>query len=153
MGSDLKLLPSQVEYVLATAIGKRLMKRYAHEFGDRSNFFAVAILNRAFLMETDARDALHFREQHVELIEREAHAIYADDDLAHAFSLLYSFMLIRIGPTDSERSHALAQTAMDLNIELRTPEEFCGPCNASEFLDYVQRYATNLLGYTPAVPK
>src|SRR5271170_3665183 len=119
MGSDLKLLPSQVEYVLAT----------------------------------DARDALHFREQHVELIEREAHAIYADDDLAHAFSLLYSFMLIRIGPTDSERSHALAQTAMDLNIELRTPEEFCGPCNASEFLDYVQRYATNLLGYTPAVPK
>lgn len=145
---EVRLLPSQVEYLLVTAITKRLMDRYAPTFGEKSNFIAVAILNRAFLMEPGGEAAIRFREVHADLIEREAHEIWKDSVMEMAFSLLYALLLIRIGPTNYVRTRALAETATELNIELRTSEEFYNTSAPWKFLAYVQRQATNLLGYT-----
>jgi len=142
---EIKLSPAQVEYMLALGIGKRLIAKYAQSFGDGSNFLAVGVLNYSFRMETGGEDAKQYLLRNEPLIESEANGVCLDPELEDAFSLLYSFMLIRIGPTDPVRSQALALRASELCIPLRTPEEICHSSDAFEFLSYVQRYAGELL--------
>lgn len=141
---DLRLTPSEAEYMLAMAIGKKLMERFAPKHGSQSNRLAAAVLNYAFMMKPGDEEAEQYLRENSPVILSEIDAIRDDDQLNAAFSLLYSFMLIRIGPTDFDRSHGLATRASDLNIVLRTPEEFCGPVNAMRFLAYVQEQSIRL---------
>jgi hypothetical protein len=136
--------PSELEYMLAMAISKRLMARFTPTHGDQSNRLAVAMLNYAFLMKPGDEAAERYTSHSHNAVLRELEAMREDDQLYDGFSLLYSFMLIRIGPTDYERSHALTLRATELLIGLRTPEEICGPIDAQGFLDYIQKYIDRL---------
>lgn len=140
----LTMSPSELEYMLVMAIFKRLMSRFTPIHGDQSNRRAVAMLNHAFLMKPGDEAAERYLAENQNAVVQEFEAIRDDLQLYDAFSLLYSFMLIRIGPTDFERSHALSLRASELYIVLRTPEEFCGPIDAQGFLDYIQAYIDRL---------
>jgi hypothetical protein len=140
----LTMSPSELEYMLVMAIFKRLMAKFTPTHGDESNRRAVAMLNYAFLMKPGDEPAERYLVEHQNEVLQEFEAIRDDVQLYDAFSLLYSFMLIRIGPTDFERSHALALRASELYIVLRTPEEFCGAIDAQGFLDYIQEYIDRL---------
>ncbi len=140
----LEMLPSQVEYMLAMAIGKKLIDRFSPAHGDRSNWLSAAVLNFAFMMKPGDETGERYLSENLSTILQEMQGISQDVQLNDAFSLLYSFMLIRIGPTDFERSHGLTLRASELSIALRTPEEICGPVDSRRFLDYVQAYTTRL---------
>ncbi len=148
---SLASLASDFEYLLAMAIGKRLIDKFTPTVGADSNRFAVAVLNYAFLKETEDLNAQRYREQHHSLIVWAAQQVPNDEEMSDAFSLLYSLMLIRIGPTDFDRSHRLAERATELCIELRTPEEICGTSDPSVYLDYVRKYAQRLLNREAAI--
>lgn len=142
--SRLAALASDFEYILALAVGKLLIDRFTPTLREDSNKFAVAVLNYAFLKRTDDVNAIQYRDDNYRLIVWAAQQISKDEELSGAFSLLYSLMLIRLGPTDFDRSHRLAERASELCIELRTPEEICNTSDPSVFLDYVQEYAQRL---------
>jgi hypothetical protein len=144
--TSLPTKPSEVEYILAHSIGKKLIERYQPEFGEqKASFLAVAILNHAFLMPTDSQEALSFSEDNKVLIDLESRSICYHRELSDAFSLLYSFMLIILGPTNFERTRELSDRASDLLIELRTPEEICNTSDPWVFLAYVRKYALELI--------
>ena len=145
----LAALASDFEYILAVAIGKQLIYRFTPTLKADSNRFAVAVLNYAFLKKTDDVDAIRYRDDNYPLIVWAAQQISKDEELSDAFTLLYSLMLLRIGPTDFDRSHRLAERASELCIELRTPEEICNTCDSSVFMDYVQEYAQSLWSRSP----
>ncbi len=147
--SRLAELASDFEYILAVAVGKRLIVKFTPTLRADSNRFAVAVLNYAFLMNTDDVNAIRYRDVNYPLIVRAAQQTSKDEELSDAFSLLYSLMLARIGPTDFDRSHKLAERASELCIELRTPEEICNTSDPSAFLDYVQEYAKRLWNQGP----
>ena len=79
------------------------------------------------------------------MIDLEARSICYHHELSDAFSLLYSFMFILLGPTNFERTRALSDRASDLLIELRTPEEICGTSDPWVFLAYVRKFALDLI--------
>ena len=140
-------LPSDVELLLVSGIGARLIRRYQPHFGDQSKFLAAAIINSAFLLPSGETEPVQrYLSEHGCLIEQQAQLIHLDPELADAFSLLYSFMLIRLGTNGPERSFALATRAGELRLWLRTPLEICNTSDATEFLAFVHDYATNLIG-------
>jgi hypothetical protein len=144
--SDFPALPSDVEMILTHAVGKLLIDRYSSHFGEEEAArIAVAILNLAFVMETDDESALRFARENQVFIEQQAQAVHLDPKISDAFSLLYSFMLVRLGPTNPERSRALSERATDLFIVLRTTEEIYPTNDAFEFLSFVRRYALELI--------
>jgi hypothetical protein len=135
---------SDIEYILAIAIGKRLIERFAPEVGDESNMLAVGVINYAFLKKPGDANAERYRDENFNVIVQEAKAICLDAELSYAFSLLYSFMLMLIGPKDVGRSNGLLDKAIELNIELRTQKEFCNSSDPWKFLEYVKGYADHL---------
>lgn len=146
-------LPSEVEFILSLGILKLLIAKYQPHFGDQSSFLGAAILNFAFLMPPSGIEEVErYRAENACLIEQQARLINLDFRLANAFSLLYSFMLIRLGPTDSERSSALTEMASELLIILRAPEEICNTNDPWEFLDFVRKCALDLIGGEPNLP-
>ncbi len=72
--------------------------------------------------------------------------ICQNDMLAHAFGTLYAVMLIRIGPTDPERSHALTEQASELLISIRTPEELAKTDDYFDLLQNLKEYVDLLWG-------
>jgi hypothetical protein len=144
--SHFPALPSDIERMLAYGVGELLIDKFRSHFGEEeAGRIAVAILNSAFLMGTDDDGALCFARDNLAFVEQQAKAVHLDPQMSDAFSLLYSFMLVRIGPTDPERSTALTSRATDLMIALRTTEEIYPTTSASEFLSYVRRYALELI--------
>jgi hypothetical protein len=137
--------PSDVEFIFVHGIGKILISKYHPALGEDSNLIAVAILNHLFLKAPGNEKTEHYRSKNALLIEREARAISSDPELSYVVSVLYTFMLIGIGPTDPERSSALVERASELMIDLETPEELCPGCDFATFLSFVRNIALALI--------
>jgi hypothetical protein len=139
---------TDIEHLLTIGIFKRLLNKYQPFFGDQAKFLGANILNYALLRSPEGLDAVRYVAENSNLIEQQATMICQDDLLSHAFGTLYAVMLIRIGPTDPERSHALAERASELLISIRTPEELCRTDDYFELLRNLKEYVDLLWGKT-----
>jgi hypothetical protein len=122
-----------------------LQVRNEPHFGETSKLLCSAILNFAFLQAPGNEDAIQFLDDNQCLIEQQAQLIHNDAELAYAFSVLYSFMLVQLGPRDPDRTLALAERSTSLRIWLRTTNEIYPTNDALEFLTFVRAYAEKLL--------
>ena len=130
--------------MLCVGIGKMLQAKYSPDFGDQSKYLSMGILNFV-LAPPENEEAERYREANRCLIEQQAHAIYLDFELAYAFSILLSFVLVRLGPTDPERTAGLVERASALHITLRTTKEICPTDDAIAFLQFIRKYASDLI--------
>ena len=142
-------VPSEVEFMLCLGIVKMLQAKYGPHFGDQSKYLSVGILNFALETPPGNEEAERYCEANRCLIEQQAHAIYLDFELADAFSILFSFVLVRLGPTDPERTAELVERASALHIMLRTTKEICPTDDAITFLQFVRKYASDLIEKEP----
>jgi hypothetical protein len=146
---------SGIENLLTVAIFKRLLIKYEPCFGDQTNLLAANILNFALVRVPEGSDAIRYATENHALIEQQATMICRDDVLAHALGTLYAVMLIRLGPTDLERSNALTGRACELLIDIRTPEELCETEDIFDLLRNLEEYVQSLWGepHRPIEPK
>jgi hypothetical protein len=138
-------VPSEVEFMLCVGIGKMLQAKYGPHFGDQSKYLSIGILNFALETPPGNEEAERYCEANRCLIEQQAHAIHLDFELAYAFSILFSFVLVRLGPTDPGRTAELVERASALHIILRTTKEICPTDDAITFLQFVRKYASDLI--------
>jgi hypothetical protein len=117
---------------------------YSTAFGDQTKFLCAAILNHALVEQPGNDEAKQFSQANSSLIEEEAQKISADPDLARAFSILYSFLLIRIGPKNPAKSTILTMQASNLDLFIRSAREICPTDNALKFLMFLDQYAESL---------
>lgn len=137
---------TDIEHLLTVAIFKRLLQKYEPFFGDQAKFLGASILNYALLRLPDGSDAIRYAAENSTLIEQQAAMVCQDDLLSQAFGTLYAVMLIRIGPTDPERSHALTEQASELLISIRTPKELCMSDDYFELIQNLKEYVDLLWG-------
>jgi hypothetical protein len=71
--------------------------------------------------------------------------LHLDPTLALALSILYTLTLIRLGPKHPERSMDMVERATELNIVILSAKEIYPTDDATQFLAFIDRYATNLL--------
>jgi len=141
-----KLVPSEIDLKLRLGIFRLLDKKYHHQFGNQSKFLCAGIFNWVLSEPPGNEEAKSFSETNKYLIEREAMRLNLDPDLALAFSILYSFTLIRLGPKHPERSMEVVERATELNIVILSAKEIYPTDDAMQFLAFIDQYATNLLG-------
>jgi hypothetical protein len=124
--------------MLCVGIGKMLQAKYGPHFGDQSKYLSMGILNFVLATPPGNEEAERYCEANRCLIEQQANAIHLDFELAYAFSILFSFVLVRLGPTDPERTAELMERASALHIILRTTNEICPTDDAITFLQFVR---------------
>jgi hypothetical protein len=131
--------------MLCVGIGKMLQAKYGPHFGDQNKYLSIGILNFALETPPGNEEAERYYEANRCLIEQQAHAIHLDFELAYAFSILFSFILVRLGQTDPDRTTELVERASALHIMLRTTKEICPTDDAIMFLQFVRKYASDLI--------
>jgi hypothetical protein len=142
-------VPSEVDLKLRLGICRLLDAKYRPHFGSQSKFLCAGIVNWVFLESPDNEEAKKFLEINQGLVEQEAKNLHLDADLALALSVLYTFMLIRLGPKDPERSSALVERATEVNIVIHSTQELYPGADAFQFLAFVDDFADRLLGGSP----
>jgi hypothetical protein len=142
---ETRLVPSDVDLKLRLAIFRLLDTKYRPHFGTQSKFLCAGIFNWAFREEPVKEDARDFLEKNKDLIVQEAMSLHLDRELNLAFSILYAFTLIRLGPKHPERSLDLVERGTELNIVILSEKEICPTDDAIQFLAFIDKYADRLL--------
>ena len=137
--------PSEVDCKLRLGIFKLLTEKYKHEYGERTKFLCAAIMNSALLEPPGNDEAQEFVDRNGSLIDKETGKLCEDQKLSLAFSILYSFTLLRIGPKDPRRSMALTERSTALSLHLLLTDEIYPTKDAFKFLSFLDNYATELL--------
>lgn len=137
--------PPEVDLKLRLGTFRLLIEKYRQDHGERAKFLCAAIMNSALVEPPGNDEAKRYLEENHLLIEQESGKLSEDRQLSLAFSILYSFTLIRIGPKDPERSVLLTDRATELKLLLLSTNEICPTKDAAEFLAFLDRYATELL--------
>jgi hypothetical protein len=145
-GDEPTLAPSEIDLKLRLGIFRLLNARYRPQFGDQTKFLCAGIFNWALVEPPGNDEAKRFLEANGSLIQREAMNLAADPNLALAFSVLYTFTLILLGPNDPERTMSLADRATELRIAIRSTEDLYPGADAIQFLAFLNEYASKLLG-------
>jgi hypothetical protein len=118
-------------------------------FGEETELLCEGLISFALAEPAITQETASYFETEKCLIEQQAASFYQDPDLALAFSILYSFTLVQLGPKFPERSTQLANRAFDLHLILRTTKEICPTDDPFEFLQFVNNYAEDLLSDKP----
>lgn len=142
-------IPSEVNSKLRLGILRKLRARYGPYFGEETESLCEGLISFALAEPATTEARASYLEAEKCLIEQQAVAFYQDPDLALAFSILYSFTLVQLGPKFPERSAQLANRAFDLHLILRTTKEICPTDDPFEFLQFVNNYAEGLLNDQP----
>jgi hypothetical protein len=137
--------PSEFDAKLRIGIFRLLDAKYRPRFGDQTKFLCAGIFNYALSEPPGNDEAEAFLRSNERLIEQEAGNLCLDQHLALALSILYTFTLIRIGPTDPERSMNIAERATRLSIAIRSTEELYPTDDAIQFLAFLDEFASKLL--------
>jgi hypothetical protein len=137
--------PAGIDAKLRIGIFRLLDGKYRPRFGNQSKFFCAAIFNHALSEPPGNDEAKAFLKSNERLIEQEAGNLCLDQHMAAALSILYTFTLIRIGPTDPERSMTIVERATKLNIAIRSTEELYPTTDAIQFLAFLDEFASRLL--------
>jgi len=142
-------IPSEVNSKLRLGILHKLRARYGSYFGSETEHLCEGLISFALAEPATDQEAAAYFETESCLIEQQVASFYQDPDLALAFSILYSFTLVQLGPKSPERSEQLANRAFDLHLILRTTKEICPTDDPFEFLQFVNNYAEGLLSDKP----
>jgi len=138
-------VPSDVDLKLRLGLFRLLQRKYHPTIGEESKFLAAAIVNWALAEVPGNEEAKMFSEANSSRIQEEAERIHLDIKVAGALSILYTFTLIRLGPTDPDMSLSLVERAAALHIWILSSHDVCPTHNALEFLAFVDEYANSLL--------
>ena len=120
--------------------------KYRPHVGNQSKFLCAGIFNWAFREAPANEDASNFLEKNKGLIVEEAMSLHLDRELNLAFSILYAFTLIQLGPKHPEQSLDLVERVTELNIAILSAKEICPTDDAVQFLAFIDTYANHLLG-------
>ena len=137
--------PSEIDLKLRLGIFRLLQRKYHPLYGDQSKFLVAGIVNWALAESPDHKEAKEYQEANARLVEEEAGKMHQDVKLAGALSVLYTFTLIWLGPTNPEKSMMLVDRATEMNILIPSARELCPTDNAIQFLSFIDEYAEHLL--------
>jgi hypothetical protein len=138
-------VPSEVDLKLRLGICRLLERKYSPRFGSRSKFLTAGVVNWIMLEPPGNDETAKFLETNETLVRREAENLHLDADVALAISVLYTFSLIWLGPTNPERSKNIVERATDLNILIQSAKELYPTDDAAQFLAFIDEYADRLL--------
>jgi hypothetical protein len=139
------VLPSEVNSMLRLGIFKKLHAKYKPHFEEQTKYLCASIINYALAEKASNGEAQRYMDDNGCLITQQAVTLHNDIELAMAFSVLYSFTLVQLGPKNPERTFELAERAGRLHILLRTTDEIYPTNDAMAFLHFVRKYAEELI--------
>lgn len=146
MSEDKSILaPSEIDFKLRCGIFRLLQAKFTPVLGSESKFLTAAVFNWFFAEPPGNEQAEKFLKFNEDQIIQKARTLHLDSDLGLALSVLYTFTLLQLGPTNPEKSMALLNRASESNIFILSPDELYPGADAIKFLAFLDEYATRLL--------
>lgn len=142
---EVRLLPSGIHSLLRLGIRRQLEIKYRPYFGDECDLLGAAVVKSVLGEAACDQELARYVEENATLIEQQARHIHHDYPLAHAFSILLSFTLVLLGTKYPEKSIALTERVIELELLLRSTNEIVPTDDAIQFLEGVQRIAQYLV--------
>jgi hypothetical protein len=137
--------PTEVDLKLRLGIERLLLKKYLPLLGSQANLLAAGLVNWTLCDSPETSEAKMFAHTNADMIEQEATKLHQDPKLRHAFSVLYAFTLIWLGPTNPDKSARLVDRASELNILILSAKEICAAADPFQFLTFIDKYANEVL--------
>jgi hypothetical protein len=137
--------PSDVGAMLLFGIHNKLCGKYTEHFPLVASTVASAVMSFALAESTGDEVIAAYVKEHQCFVEQQALLLQHDEELATAFSILYSFTLVRLGTKFPERSSQIAEKSTELGLYLRSTREIFDTEDAAAWLAFIREYARKLM--------
>jgi hypothetical protein len=134
-----------VDLKLRLGIGRLLQRKYLPILGNESKFLVAGLVNWALCDQPESEEAKKFLDTNQTLIEEEAEKLHQDQAVSCALSILYTFTLIWLGPTNPDKSARLVERATELNILILSVRELGFTDDAVQFLAFIDKFSDGIL--------
>jgi hypothetical protein len=142
---------AEIDHLLREGIIRLLRRKYDVLVGKQSELLCWAILNRALLETYGKAEVTEYARENETFIWQQALQIHTDEQLSQAMSLLYCHTLAVMGPSDPDRTLALAERAAELHIWLSTASDIFMSPNVDRSTKLLLEYAEKLSKGEPPV--